>query len=137
MCGWRRTSTPKMLASPRVDGEQGGEHPEHRGLAGAVGPEHAEDLAAADLEVDVVDRSLGAEGLDQPGGRDGQVGVGQVGVRQLCHAAKRGGQAGFTPPSRRFGGCGTGFAGSTGKCAFPVPGNARAVRTGRSRRIAS
>ena len=58
-----------------VDRQQGREHLEGRGLAGAVGAEHAEDLAATDLEVDPVDRPEVAERLDEPGGRDGQVGV--------------------------------------------------------------
>ena len=96
MCGSRRTSTPKMLGLAVVDRQQGGEHPQHRGLAGAVGAEHAEDLAAADLEVDAVDRALVAEGLDQAGGGDGQ-----VGVREMCHAHSVRAR-GFTPPSRRF-----------------------------------
>ena len=38
---------------------------QHRGLAGAVGAEDAEDLAAAHLEVDAVDGAQVAEGLDQ------------------------------------------------------------------------
>jgi hypothetical protein len=58
--------------------------------------EHAEDLAAAHLEVDPVDRALRPEGLDESGGRDGQ-----VGVRNSCHA-RRVSVGGFTPPSLRF-----------------------------------
>ena len=59
----------------RVDREQGGEHLEHGGLAGAVGAEHAEDLAAADGQVDGVDGALVAERLDEAVGVDGQRGV--------------------------------------------------------------
>ena len=49
------------LAGPAVDREEGGEHLEHGGLAGAVGAEDAEDLAAVDLEVDAVDGAVVAE----------------------------------------------------------------------------
>ena len=59
------------LAGPAVDREEGGEHLEHGGLAGAVGAEDAEDLAAVDLEVDPVDGALVAELLDEPGRPDG------------------------------------------------------------------
>ena len=45
--------------------KQAAQHAEGGGLAGAVGPEQAEDLAAAHLEVDVVDGGEGAEFLDQ------------------------------------------------------------------------
>ena len=94
----RRTSTPKICASPPSIGSSVASMPEHGGLARAVRAEHAEDLAAADLEVDAVDRALLAEGLDQAGGGDGQVGVGNS-----CHAGKRAGprfHPAFTPVSR-------------------------------------
>ncbi len=42
--------------------EQGGEHPDHRGLPGAVGAEKAVDLAGSDVEIDAVDRREVAEG---------------------------------------------------------------------------
>ena len=80
-----------------VHRQQGGEHLEGGGLARAVGAEHAEDLAATYLEVDPVDRSEVAEGLDEPGGRDGQ-----VGVRNLCHGPSMRGarfRTAFTPVS--------------------------------------
>ena len=59
----------------RVDRQQGREHLEHGGLAGAVGAEHAEDLAAAHGQVDGVDGALVAERLDQAVRVDGQRGV--------------------------------------------------------------
>ena len=83
-CGCFATSTPKISALAAVDRQQRGEHLEHRGLAGAVGAEHAEDLAAADLEVDAVDGAQVAEGLDEAVGRDGQLGRGG-GVRVHEH----------------------------------------------------
>ena len=46
------------LGAPRGDRQQRREHPHGRRLAGAVGPEEAEDLSGADLEVDA------AYGLD-------------------------------------------------------------------------
>ncbi len=45
--------------------QQRGQHPHDGGLAGAVGPEQSEHLAAADLEVDAVDRGESAEALSQ------------------------------------------------------------------------
>ena len=79
---WRTTwapayVVPEDLRLATVDRQQGGEHLEHGGLAGAVGSEDAEDLAAADLEVDAVDRTLFAEVLHQAAGRDSQGGFSQ------------------------------------------------------------
>jgi hypothetical protein len=37
-------------------GDRGREHPDRRGLAGAVGPDEPEDLTACDLEVDPLHR---------------------------------------------------------------------------------
>src|SRR6478735_11385535 len=79
-----------------VHREEGGEHLQGGGLAGAVRAEHAEDLAAPDLEVDAVDRPEVVEGLDETSGRDGQ-----VGVRYSCHGSRLT-CPGFTAPSRRF-----------------------------------
>ena len=49
-------------------------HQDGRRLAGAVGPEQAEDLAAADVEVDGVDGALRAVELQQAAGLDDIVG---------------------------------------------------------------
>ncbi len=81
-----------------VDGEQGGEHPDHGGLAGAVGAEYAEDLAAAHFEVDAVDGAEVAEGLDEPGGADREVACGVGGSGHGSTVGPRG----FTAPSHRF-----------------------------------
>ena len=79
------------LGPAAVDVQQGGEHPEHRGLAGAVGAEDAEDLAAVHLEVDAVHGALVAELLDEPGRTDGQVPLGSRSEVVVCgHAGKRG-----------------------------------------------
>ena len=66
--------------APRVDAEHGDlaavglvealEDLDRRRLAGAVGPEQAEDLAAADLEVDAVDGLDLAVALAQAGDAD-------------------------------------------------------------------
>ena len=58
MCGLASYVDPEDLGLALVDRQQGGEHPQHGGLAGAVGAEHAEDLAAADLQVDAVHGAL-------------------------------------------------------------------------------
>ena len=50
--------------------EQRAEHPDGRGLAGAVGSEEAVDLAGADLEVETVDCDDVAERAAQATGRD-------------------------------------------------------------------
>ena len=44
--GWRTTSWPASSARPRGRLEQGGQHVDGGGLAGAVGAEEAEDFAA-------------------------------------------------------------------------------------------
>jgi hypothetical protein len=49
------TRVREALRVARYTWTSGGEHLEHGGLAGAVGSEDAEDLAAADLQVDAVD----------------------------------------------------------------------------------
>ncbi len=48
-----------------VGGEEGGEDPDRRRLARAVGAEHAEDGAGGGLEVDAVQRAHVAERLDE------------------------------------------------------------------------
>ena len=78
------------LGAAAVDGEQRGEHLEHGGLAGAVGTEDAEDLAAPYLEVDVVDGAVVTEVLDQALSQDRRCGV--------VHGSTVGG-AGFTTVS--------------------------------------
>jgi len=55
-----------VLRRARIDRKQGGEHPQHRGLAGPVRAEDAEDLSLHDLEVDPVDGAEIAERLGQP-----------------------------------------------------------------------
>ena len=72
------------LRAAAVHREQRGEHLEHRGLAGAVGSEDAEDLAAAYLQVDAVDGPQVAEGLHEAVGSDCQLGRGG-GVRVHDH----------------------------------------------------
>src|SRR5208283_4359277 len=54
--------------TPAARRQQRGQHPHHRRLARAVGPEQSEHLAAADLEADLVDRGESAEALSQVGG---------------------------------------------------------------------
>ena len=99
MWGWRRTSTPKMEASPASIGSRVASILSMVVLPAPLGPEHAEDLAATHLEVDRVDRALRPEGLDEPGGRNRQ-----VGVRDTCHGRSIG-RRGFTTPSCRFHDC--------------------------------
>src|SRR5205085_7030230 len=57
-----------------------GDHPDRRGLAGAVGAEKAVDLTGRDVEADVVDRGEGAVALDQvvDGNHRAREGVGLV-----------------------------------------------------------
>ena len=47
------TTSPRNRTSPAVGDEEAVQHVEERGLAGAVGPDDAEDLALAHLEADV------------------------------------------------------------------------------------
>ncbi len=53
----------ERMAAARRDERR--EHPHDRRLAGAVGAEQSEDLAATDFEVDLVDRGERAEALSQ------------------------------------------------------------------------
>ncbi len=75
-CGSPAHVDAEELGAAAVHRQQGGEHLEHRGLPGAVGPEHAEHLATVHLEVDAVDGAHVAEGLDEPPGVDSRVGGG-------------------------------------------------------------
>ena len=72
-CGWRapgpgarrRRGRARSIVPPRGR-DQAGERGEQRRLAGAVGSEHGEDVAAAQLEVDVVDDGrAGARGRER------------------------------------------------------------------------
>jgi hypothetical protein len=56
---------------PRIDRQQGGEHPQGRRLSRTIGAEDAEDLALANMKVDSVDGTELTEGLDQAGGVNG------------------------------------------------------------------
>ena len=87
------------LGPAAVHRQQGREHLQHRGLAGAVRPEDTEDLAAADLEVDPVDGAQRAERLDQTGRPHGQLGAGGGVIRVHVPTVR---VLGFTPPSQRF-----------------------------------
>ena len=73
---WRPDVDAEDLGLAAVDLQQGRQHAEHGGLAGAVGAEHAEDLAAAYLQVDAVDGAVVAEGLDQAVRGDRERGAG-------------------------------------------------------------
>ena len=53
--GWRVTSTPWRRTRPRGRQLEPRDHPEGRRLARARRPEHREELAVADVEIDVVD----------------------------------------------------------------------------------
>ena len=61
-------------ASPSVGSGQAEEHQDRRGLAGAVLPEEAEDLARIDLEIELVDRGQRAVPLREPPGPDDRLG---------------------------------------------------------------
>ena len=71
---------PARIAAAVPDNLAGGrrvdaaDQVEHRGLAGAVRPDQREDLAAADVEADLVDRQHAAEAHAQVGGRKQDVG---------------------------------------------------------------
>src|SRR5699024_10340279 len=62
---------------PRVGFEQGGQNPDHSGFAGTVRTQQAEHLAGGDVEVDPVERTGRAVGLDQPprAHRDATIGL--------------------------------------------------------------
>ena len=53
--GSLREVAARTVAVPAVGGEQGGEHAQRGGLAGAVRAEEADELARRDVEVDARD----------------------------------------------------------------------------------
>ena len=67
-----------------VDREQGGQHLEHGGLAGAVGSQDAEHLASVHGQVDAVDGAVVAEALDHAVRLDGGCRRARGGVELLC-----------------------------------------------------
>lgn len=79
--------------------EEGDEHSDDGGFAGAVGSEEAVDFAALDGEIDVIDGLDGAEAADQGAGFDG-VGVGVGGGGLHSSILIRGSGAGVV--SRRI-----------------------------------
>ena len=90
------TGRPSSSRSPSLDVEEAGQHLHGRGLAAAVGAEEAEDLAAPDLEADVVDGGEIAEPARQSFGDDrGRTVVGrpwrhdEVGARFVASGLER------------------------------------------------
>ena len=67
------------LALARIEAQEAAHQADRRGLAGAVGAEETDDLAAFDADRDVVDDLGGAEGLAQVAHVDG--GFGHRGAR--------------------------------------------------------
>ena len=72
--GRQRDPGHRRRARGRFD--QRAERPHRRRLAGTVRPEEAEDLAASDLERDVVERAAVAEGLGEAADRQRWISVG-------------------------------------------------------------
>ena len=58
-----------------VGSQQGGEHGDGGGLAGAVGAEHAVDGAGPHLQIDAVDGAIVAEDFDEAFRLDGELGI--------------------------------------------------------------
>lgn len=82
----------------RGDRQQGRDAADCGGLARAVGPEQAEDLALPDGQVEPVDRPGAAEGVRQPGAREG--------VRRTAAVVRHGSSASscrVTASARRAG----------------------------------
>ena len=67
-------------AAAAVGGEQAAEHADRRGLAAAVGPQEAVDLAPAHLEREAVDDHLAVEALGETFDVDGEGGFGHGGA---------------------------------------------------------
>ena len=84
---------------PAVGAQQAAHHLERGRLAGAVGAEQAEDLAAADAEADVVGGGEVAEPLGQPVGLDDRRLPAPRDVRCAAPAASR--SSGRRPAGRR------------------------------------
>ena len=65
--GMPAMSLPGKPDAAGIRTQHAGDQIERRGLAGAVGTEQADDLAALHREVDVIDRDQPAEGAGQAG----------------------------------------------------------------------
>jgi hypothetical protein len=91
-------STPQISTCPAL-GEVAGDHLHRGGLAGAVGSQEAEDLAAGEREIDFVDRDALAELAGERRGTHGQVFV------RCSHAGQRflGSEGGGDARARRRG----------------------------------
>ena len=74
-----RGSRPSTRSVAVGDRRDAADHAHRRGLAGAVGAEEAERLAAVHVDVDAVDRGEVAEALHQPAGVDQRQVVGGAG----------------------------------------------------------
>src|SRR5262249_31406435 len=55
---------------PRAGPQRAGDQAEQRGLARAVGADHAEDLAGAEREIDAIERGEASEASGQAAGRE-------------------------------------------------------------------
>ena len=71
-----------------VGAQQTQQHPDGGGLAGAVGPQEAVDLAGCDLEVEVVERDHAPESLGEGGGVDDGFGHGASSSSAAAYTAR-------------------------------------------------
>ena len=89
----RRCSAPSKTDVALVGRVQPGDHVEQRALAGAVGPDDADDLALVDGEVEAVERVAGRRSASRPRGPPGGS------SRSLAERARRPARR-ARPPSR-------------------------------------
>ena len=132
-CGfWSASGRPSNTNSPRVRRVDAGQHVEQAGLAGAVGPDQAVDLAVVDREADVGERLHAAEALaDATGAQQDEVVVGHytraaASRARACAAPTAGGRPGGTassaPAPGRTAACGSPRARSaSGRTAPSAP----------------
>src|SRR5690606_29002576 len=108
--------SPVELDRPAVRGDQPDDHVEAGGLAGAVRPEQADDLAAGDVERDVLDDLAAVIRLHQLAHRQAAVGARGVARRGIGHQRDA--------PSRGGASCWAGLsgAGSAAPAAGGAPG---------------
>ena len=77
--------------TPRIGRDLAGQQAEQGGLAGAVGADHADPVAALDAQAEVLDQRPLAERLGDVLGVDHHLGLGIVGDGgELCHADRAG-----------------------------------------------
>ena len=107
-CARRLMSLAEKADLALVQRQRAGDQVEHRGLAGAVGPDQAQNLAGLDLEAHIVDGDKAAEAACRAGdGQDRLAAFGLLAVLERAGGEGRGGLHARQPAQREGHDAGT------------------------------